>query len=71
LLGQKKTIKRRSFPGIQPEKGRRVCFMQEELAIANKVEWETKAYQAWIQTYATPVEGQEHGPIESRYFSKN
>ncbi|MCU6707919.1 methyltransferase domain-containing protein [Paenibacillus sp. J5C_2022] len=30
--------------------------MQEKLAIANKVAWETKAYQAWVQTYGTPDE---------------
>ncbi|NHN29585.1 class I SAM-dependent methyltransferase [Paenibacillus agricola] len=30
--------------------------MQEELAIANKVAWETKAYQAWVQEYGTPDE---------------
>ncbi|WP_141502913.1 hypothetical protein [Paenibacillus luteus] len=30
--------------------------MQEELANANKVAWETKAYQAWVQTYGTPDE---------------
>ena len=30
--------------------------MQEELAIANKVAWETKAYQAWVNKYGTPDE---------------
>ena len=30
--------------------------MQEELAIANKVAWETKAYQAWVHKYGTPDE---------------
>ncbi|MCT1404012.1 methyltransferase domain-containing protein [Paenibacillus sp. p3-SID867] len=30
--------------------------MQEKLAIANKVAWETKAYQAWVQNYGTPEE---------------
>lgn len=30
--------------------------MQEELAIANKAAWETKAYKAWVQLYGTPDE---------------
>ncbi|WP_054957934.1 class I SAM-dependent methyltransferase [Paenibacillus dakarensis] len=30
--------------------------MQEKLAIANKIAWETKAYQAWVQNYGTPEE---------------
>lgn len=30
--------------------------MQEELVIANKLAWETKAYQAWVQKYGTPEE---------------
>lgn len=30
--------------------------VQEELAIANKLAWETKAYQAWVQKYGTPEE---------------
>lgn len=28
--------------------------MQEELVRANKIAWETKAYQAWVQKYGTP-----------------
>ena len=28
--------------------------MQEELSKANKIAWETKAYQAWVQKYGTP-----------------
>lgn len=30
--------------------------VQEELAVANKFAWETKAYQAWVQTFGTPDE---------------
>ncbi|MGO4545359.1 class I SAM-dependent methyltransferase [Paenibacillus sp. 2TAB23] len=30
--------------------------MQEEMAIANKLAWGTKAYQAWVQAYGTPDE---------------
>lgn len=30
--------------------------MQEQFARANKVAWETKAYQAWIRHYGTPNE---------------
>jgi 2-polyprenyl-3-methyl-5-hydroxy-6-metoxy-1,4-benzoquinol methylase len=31
-------------------------YVQEELTIANKIAWETKAYQAWVQNYGTPEE---------------
>jgi len=30
--------------------------MQEKLVIANKIAWETKAYQAWVREYGTPDE---------------
>ncbi|MDQ6420469.1 hypothetical protein RB620_13580 [Paenibacillus sp. LHD-117] len=30
--------------------------MQEKLAIANKIAWQTKAYQAWVKNYGTPEE---------------
>lgn len=30
--------------------------MQEELVKANKIAWETKAYQAWVRQYGTPEE---------------
>lgn len=32
-----------------------IC-MQEKLVIMNKVAWETKAYQAWVEKYGTPDE---------------
>lgn len=30
--------------------------MQDKLATANKIAWEKKAYQAWVQAYGTPEE---------------
>ena len=30
--------------------------VQENLSVANKIAWETKAYQAWVQKYGTPDE---------------
>ncbi|TCM98995.1 2-polyprenyl-3-methyl-5-hydroxy-6-metoxy-1,4-benzoquinol methylase [Paenibacillus sp. BK033] len=30
--------------------------MQERLVKANKIAWETKAYEAWVRQYGTPVE---------------
>lgn len=30
--------------------------MQDRLATANKIAWENKAYQAWVQAYGTPKE---------------
>ncbi|WP_157685621.1 class I SAM-dependent methyltransferase [Paenibacillus donghaensis] len=48
--------------------------MQQELAIANKVAWETKAYQAWVQRYGTPdelaVELQREHKHHLRYWLK-
>lgn len=41
--------------------------MQEELARANKAAWETKAYQAWVQTYGTPNELAEELKIKNKH----
>lgn len=30
--------------------------MQDRLSTANKIAWENKAYQAWVQAYGTPKE---------------
>ncbi|GGG09560.1 methyltransferase [Paenibacillus albidus] len=48
--------------------------MQEKLASANKVAWETKAYQAWVREYGTPDELAEELKLKSshhlRYWLK-
>ncbi|GGD58636.1 class I SAM-dependent methyltransferase [Paenibacillus nasutitermitis] len=42
--------------------------MQEELARVNKVAWETKAYQAWVHQYGTPVELAEELKLNHRHL---
>jgi 2-polyprenyl-3-methyl-5-hydroxy-6-metoxy-1,4-benzoquinol methylase len=42
--------------------------MQEELARANKVAWETKAYQAWVQKFGTPDKLAEELKLNNRHL---
>lgn len=48
--------------------------MQERLVKANKIAWETKAYDAWIRQYGTPVELaktlRQTGAYNLRYWLK-
>ncbi len=41
--------------------------LQEQLSIANKIAWETKAYQAWVQNYGTPEELAEKLKLEHKH----
>jgi 2-polyprenyl-3-methyl-5-hydroxy-6-metoxy-1,4-benzoquinol methylase len=41
--------------------------MQEELAIANKAAWETKAYQAWVHHLGTPGEQAEQLKLQNKH----
>jgi 2-polyprenyl-3-methyl-5-hydroxy-6-metoxy-1,4-benzoquinol methylase len=41
--------------------------LQEQLSTANKMAWETKAYQAWVHYYGTPEELAEKLKLEPKH----
>ncbi|OAS20452.1 class I SAM-dependent methyltransferase [Paenibacillus oryzisoli] len=41
--------------------------MQKQLSTANKMAWETKAYQAWVRNYGTPEELAEELKLEHKH----